>query len=78
METEVLENGEMTQLEEVEESPKQKLKTNTFMDKLKKYTKYNWQIYLLFLPAFIWMNIFVFIPFISNVLMSFQDYSIDK
>ena len=39
METEVLENGEMTQLEEVEESPKQKLKTNTFMDKLKKYTK---------------------------------------
>lgn len=46
--------------------------------KLKKYIKYNWQIYLLFLPAFLWMILFVFVPFIENVIMSMQDYSTTK
>lgn len=53
-------------------------KTKNFMDKFKKYTKYNWQILVLFLPAFLWMIFFVFIPFISNVIMSLQDYSVSK
>lgn len=46
--------------------------------KLKKYIKYNWQIYLLFLPAFVWMVMFVFIPFLQNVIMSLQNYSTSK
>ncbi|MDE7095488.1 MAG: hypothetical protein K2O23_03285, partial [Anaeroplasmataceae bacterium] len=78
MEAEILENNEVIHPEEVKETKEQKSKTNIFMDKFKKNFKYNWQIYLLFLPALIWMIIFVFVPFISNVLMSFQDYSIDK
>lgn len=48
------------------------------MTKLKKYMKYNWQIYLLFLPAFLWMIMFVFIPFMQNIIMSLQDYSVSK
>lgn len=46
--------------------------------KFKKYFKYNWQIYILFLPAFIWMVMFVFIPFAQNIIMSLQDYSTSK
>ncbi|MCM1130438.1 MAG: ABC transporter permease subunit [Roseburia sp.] len=53
-------------------------KENKFLEKFKKHMKYNWQIYLLFLPAFIWIIFFVFVPFVSNVLMSFQDYSVSK
>ena len=45
------------------------------LDKVKKYLKYNWQLYVLFLPTLIWIIMFVFIPFINNVIMSFQDYS---
>ena len=78
MEAEILEHPEVIQPNEGKESSEQKLKTNTFKDKLKKYIKYNWQIYLLFLPAFIWMIMFVFVPFISNVYMSFMDYSTEK
>ncbi|HRF70439.1 MAG: ABC transporter permease subunit [Anaeroplasmataceae bacterium] len=76
MEVEVLEN-EIVMTEEEPQSDRH-LKFNSFMDKLKKYTKYNWQIYILFLPAFLWMIFFVFVPFISNVVMSFQDYSVSK
>ena len=43
--------------------------------KAKKYLKYNWQIYVLFLPTLVWITMFVFIPFISNVIMSFLDYN---
>ena len=43
----------------------------------KKYFKYNWQIYLLFLPTLIWVIMFVFVPFVTNVIMSFQDYNLD-
>lgn len=43
-------------------------------DKILKHFKYNWQLYVLFLPAFIWMVMFVFVPFFRNVLMSMQDY----
>ncbi|MDE6661281.1 MAG: ABC transporter permease subunit [Anaeroplasmataceae bacterium] len=78
MEVEILENNEVIQPEEVKETKEKKSKANLFNDKFKKYFKYNWQIYLLFVPALVWMIIFVFIPFVSNVLMSFQDYSIDK
>lgn len=53
-------------------------KTKDFMDKIKKYMKYNWQILVLFLPAFLWMIFFVFVPFVSNVIMSLQDYSVSK
>ena len=42
---------------------------------VKKYLKYNWQIYVLFLPSLIWIVMFVFIPFVTNVIMSFQDYN---
>ena len=81
METEILEQPD------VQEEKKEKFKSfsdkfkkhfNIFQEKFKKHMKYNWQIYLLFLPAFIWMVMFVFVPFISNVLMSFQDYSVSK
>ena len=47
-------------------------------EKLLKHFKYNWQIYLLFLPAFIWMIMFVFLPFGMNVIMTFQDYKTSK
>ena len=43
-------------------------------DKIAKHIKYNWQIYVLFIPALIWMVMFVFVPFGRNVIMSFQDY----
>ena len=43
--------------------------------KVKKYLKYNWQIYVLFLPSLVWIIMFVFIPFVTNVIMSFQDYN---
>ena len=76
MEVEVLEN-EIVMTEEEPQSDRH-LKFSSFMDELKKYTKYNWQIYILFLPAFLWMIFFVFVPFISNVVMSFQDYSVSK
>lgn len=48
------------------------------LDKIKKYLKYNWQLYVLFIPTLIWIIMFVFVPFVSNVVMSFQDYSIRK
>ncbi len=48
------------------------------LEKAKKYLKYNWQLYVLFLPTLIWIIMFVFIPFISNVIMSLQDYSTSK
>lgn len=78
METEILVNNEVNRTEDVQDPTEQKSKTNIFKDKMKKYIKYNWQIFILFLPAFIWMIFFVFIPFISNVIMSFQDYSVNK
>lgn len=68
METEILDNTLVVT----------ETKTKKTDSKLKKYIKYNWQIYLLFLPAFIWMIFFVFVPFISNIIMSFQDYSTEK
>ncbi len=40
-----------------------------------KYFRDTWQIYLLFLPAFLWVVLFVFLPFAINLIMSFQDYS---
>ena len=43
-------------------------------EKLIKHFKYNWQIYVLFIPALVWMTMFVFVPFVRNVIMSFQDY----
>lgn len=77
MEQEILENNlNNIDTSSLEEKPIKK--SNTFMSKVKKYTKYNWQIFVLFLPAFLWMIFFVFVPFISNVLMSFQDYSVSK
>ncbi len=39
-----------------------------------KYFRDNWQIFVLFLPALIWIIMFVFVPFIMNVIISFQDY----
>lgn len=42
--------------------------------KIAKHFKYNWQIYVLFIPALIWMVMFVFVPFLRNVIMSMQDY----
>ena len=48
------------------------------MEKVKKYLKYNWQIYALFLPSLIWIIMFVFVPFTTNVVMSLQDYSPSK
>ena len=43
--------------------------------KAKKYLKYNWQIYVLFVPTLIWITMFVFVPFVTNVIMSMQDYN---
>ncbi len=43
--------------------------------KAKKYLKYNWQIYALFVPTLIWIIMFVFVPFVTNVIMSMQDYN---
>ena len=48
------------------------------MEKVKKYLKYNWQIYALFLPSLIWIVMFVFVPFTTNVIMSLQSYSPSK
>ena len=45
------------------------------LPKAKKYLKYNWQIYVLFVPTLIWITMFVFIPFVTNVIMSMQDYN---
>ena len=45
------------------------------LEKAKKYLKYNWQLYVLFIPTLIWIIMFVFVPFISNIIMSFQDYN---
>ena len=42
--------------------------------KWKKYFRDTWQIYVLFLPALLWIILFVFVPFVMNVIMSFQDY----
>ena len=47
-------------------------------DKLKKHFQYNWQLYLLFLPTFIWIILFVFVPFTTNIIMSLQNYSTTK
>lgn len=47
-------------------------------EKIIKHLKYNWQLYLLFLPTFIWIIMFVFLPFGMNVIMTFQDYSTKK
>ena len=48
------------------------------MEKVKKYLKYNWQIYALFLPSLIWIIMFVLVPFTTNIVMSLQDYSPSK
>ncbi|MBD5390983.1 sugar ABC transporter permease [bacterium] len=77
MEAEILENNEI-RLDEDKKSSKRKFDLNPFLEQAKKHIKYNWQIYLLFLPAFIWMILFVFVPFITNIYMSFQDYSTEK
>ena len=45
------------------------------MPAIKKHLKYNWQLYVLFLPSFIWIIMFVFIPFFSNIIMSLEDYN---
>lgn len=42
-----------------------------------KYIKKDWQVYLLFLPVLIWIIFFVYIPFFTNIIISFQDYKID-
>jgi putative aldouronate transport system permease protein len=42
-----------------------------------KYIKKNWPVYALFLPVLIWIVMFVYIPFIMNIVISFQDYNID-
>ena len=47
-------------------------------DKLKKHFQYNWQLYLLFLATFIWIIMFVFVPFTTNIIMSLQNYSTTK
>ncbi len=46
--------------------------------KWKKYFRDTWQIYLLFLPAFIWLVLFVFLPFLMNLIMSFEEYNNSK
>ena len=43
-----------------------------------KYFRDTWQLYVLFLPAFLWLVLFVFLPFAMNLLMSFQDYQTSK
>ncbi len=48
------------------------------MARVKKFFKYHWQILILFLPAFLWMILFVYTPFIENIIMSLQDYSVSK
>ena len=46
--------------------------------KWKKYFRDTWQIYVLFLPAFIWLLLFVFLPFGINLIMSFENYQGSK
>lgn len=76
-ETEVSETG-VSEESKMKQFWKKHPKLECFWEKFKKHMKYNWQVYLLFLPSFIWMILFVFVPFINNVIMSFQDYSTDK
>lgn len=60
-------------LEVVNQVPKK-----DFKKAIKKDFKENWQLYVLFLPTLIWITVFVFIPFTTNIIMSLQDYSIIK
>lgn len=47
------------------------------MERVTKEFKKNWQVYLMFLPVLIWIILFVFMPFVLNIVISLQDYQPD-
>lgn len=42
-----------------------------------KYLKKNWMLYLFSLPVATWIILFVIYPFLTNFIISMQDYSVD-
>lgn len=54
---------------------KQTLGSRTRMERLRRFMAHNWQLYLLLLPAFVWLIVFCYAP-MYGVTIAFKDYKV--
>lgn len=54
---------------------KQALGSRTRMERLRRFATHNWQLYILLLPAFVWLIVFCYAP-MYGVTIAFKDYKV--
>lgn len=54
---------------------KQALGSRTRMERLRRFMAHNWQLYILLLPAFVWLIVFCYAP-MYGVTIAFKDYKV--
>ncbi len=54
---------------------KQALGSRTRMERLGRFMAHNWQLYILLLPAFVWLIVFCYAP-MYGVTIAFKDYKV--